>query len=249
MQQVNYNEISKIYDDVRESDVELINQFLKELPARGPLSILDIGCGTGNYTDQFQRITQERGHRFYGIDPSEGMLSRARQKNRIIGYQVGKAEKIPFQPNFFDLVYMTDVIHHVPNINRMFVEIHRVLKSGGKACIVTQSHKQIEQRPIAHFFPGTVRVDQGRYPSIRAIVQAAEQNYLHHLKGKILFEDEELELGAEFLELVQKKGYSMLHLLPEHEYQRGLHALEDALRNGPIIAKSAGETLIWFMKD
>jgi hypothetical protein len=36
MQQVNYNEISKTYDNVRESDVELINQFLNLalLPSR-----------------------------------------------------------------------------------------------------------------------------------------------------------------------------------------------------------------------
>jgi hypothetical protein len=65
---------------------------------------------------------------------------------------------------------------------------------------------------------------------------------------EILFEDEEVELDADFLELVRKKGYSMLHLLPEHEYQTGLCALEDALRNGPITSKSAGETLIWFTK-
>lgn len=248
MQQINYNEISKIYDEVRESDVELINQFLKELPARGPLSILDIGCGTGNYTDQFQRITQERDHRFYGIDRSDGMLSRARQKNRFVVYQVGEAEKIPFQANFFDFVYMTDVIHHVPDINRMFAEIHRVLQSGGKACIVTQSHKQIAQRPVAQFFPGTVAVDQGRYPAIQVIIKAAEHNCLNYLRKRSLFEGEEVELGVQFLELVQKKGYSMLHLLPEREYRTGLRALETELRNGPVTAQSAGETLIWFTK-
>jgi ubiquinone/menaquinone biosynthesis C-methylase UbiE len=186
MQQVNYNEISKIYDDVRESDVELINQFLKELPARGPLSILDIGCGTGNYTYQFQRITQERGHRFYGIDPSEGMLSRAQQKNSLVAYQVGKAEKIPFQAGFFDFAYMTDVIHHVPDIHKMIAEIHRVLKFGGKVCTVTQSHKQIAQRPIAQFFPKTVQIDRCRYPGLRRIIKSAEHNYLSYLKKKIL---------------------------------------------------------------
>jgi hypothetical protein len=41
----------------------------------------------------------------------------------------------------------------------------------------------------------------------------------------------------------------MLYLLSEHEYQIGLLALEGALENGPITAKSADETLIWFRKD
>ena len=247
MRQIDYDEISKIYDDVREGDVTLINHFLNELPSLGSVIVLDLGCGTGNYTDLFQRVTQERGYRFCGVDPSEGMLSKARQKNAFVTYQVGTAEQIPFQDNFFDFVYMTDVIHHVLDIHKMFAEIYRVLKAGGKVCIVTQSHKQIEKRPIARFFPGTVQADKGRYPGIRAIIKAAEHNQMSYLKKKILFKGEEIELGADFLELVRKKGYSMLHLLPEHKYQIGLRALEDVLSNGPIKSESAGETLIWFV--
>jgi len=247
MKQVDYEEISRIYDDVREGDVLLINQLLKELPSFGSLNILDIGCGTGNYTDLFERITRERGYLFYGIDPSEGMLSKARQKNKFITYQVASGEQIPSEANFYDFVYMTDVIHHVSDIYKMFAEIFRVLKPGGKLCIVTQSHKQIAHRPIARFFPGTVKIDKGRYPDVPTIVKAAEQNGLQYLKKTILFKGEEVELGTDFLALVRKKGYSMLHLLPEEEYQVGLRALEDAVRNGPIKLMAAGETEVWFV--
>lgn len=249
MKQVDYSEISKIYDDVREGDIQLINQFLEELPPDCALNVLDIGCGTGNYTNLFQKITQERGYKFRGIDPSEAMLSKARQKNNVIKFQVGAAEQIPVQANVIDFVYMTDVIHHVSDISKMFAEIHRVLKLGGKVCIVTQSRKQIEQRPIAQFFPRTVQIDQCRYPGLKRIIKSAEHNCLSYLKKKILTQRREIELGAEFLELVRKKGFSMLHLLSEHEYQIGLLALKGALGNGPITAKSAGETFIWFRKD
>jgi hypothetical protein len=131
----------------------------------------------------------------------------------------------------------------------MFAEIHRVLKLGGKVCIVTQSHKQIEERPIAQFFPGTVQIDRCCYPSPRRIIKSAKHNCLSYLKMKVLIQNGEIELGTEILELVQKKGFSMLNLLSEHEYQIGLLALEGALGNGPITAKSAGEILIWFRKD
>lgn len=184
MKQVDYNEISKIYDDVREGDVQLINQFLEELPPDCALNVLDIGCGTGNYTNLFQKITQERGYKFRGIDPSEAMLSKARQKNNVIKFHVGTAERIPVQANVIDFVYMTDVIHHVSDIHKMFAEIYRVLKADGKLCVVTQSHRQIEQRPIARFFPGTVQVDKARYPTIRTIISAAEQKYLSYLGKK-----------------------------------------------------------------
>jgi ubiquinone/menaquinone biosynthesis C-methylase UbiE len=249
MQLVNYNEISKIYDDVREGDVILINHFLRELPTHGSLKILDIGCGTGNYTDLFQKITQAKGCQVCGIEPSEGMLSKARTKNSQVLFKQATAEDIPFEDHFFDFIYMTDVIHHIPDIRKMFLEIHRVLKPQGKVCIVTQSHKQIEARPIAQFFPGTVRVDKERYPDIDEIIAAAQFGGLVSLKQEILFEKEASELGTDSLELVRKKGYSMLHLLTEQEYQTGLAQLEQALQYGPLSARAAGETLVWFKKN
>jgi ubiquinone/menaquinone biosynthesis C-methylase UbiE len=249
MQPVDYNEISKTYDDVREGDVMLINHFLQEIPAQDSLNVLDIGCGTGNYTNLFQKLTQARGHRVYGLDPSEGMLSKARSKNTRIVFQQGTATQIPAEDNFFDFAFMTDVIHHVPDIHKMFAEIHRILKPRGKVCIVTQSHQQIEARPIVRFFPGTARVDQERYPDINEIIAAGQDGCLRYLKQEILFDDEIIEVGADYLELVRKRGYSMLRLLPESEYQQGLRQLEDVLQDGPVTAQSAGETLVWFMKE
>jgi SAM-dependent methyltransferase len=248
MQRVNYNEISKIYDDVREGDLVLIDHFLQELPAEAGLAVLDIGCGTGNYTDLFQKVTQAKHDQVYGIEPSQGMIAKARRKNHQILFEQASAEAIPFADNFFDFAFMTDVIHHIPDIRRMFGEIRRILKPRGKICILTQSHEQIAARPIAQFFPGTVRVDRARYPDIDEISAAARSAGLTSLKQETLFAGQAIELGADFLELVRKKGYSMLHLLTEEEYQSGLQGLEQALQNGPIPARMAGETLVWFTK-
>ncbi len=245
MPPVNYNDISRVYDEVREGDVALINRFLEEIQPIGTFNALDIGCGTGNYTNLFQKLTQAHVH---GIDPSEGMLSKARQKNGHIVFQQGTAEDIPFEDNFFDFAFMTDVIHHVGDIGRMFAEIHRVLGSRGKVCIVTQSHKQIEARPIVRYFPGTARVDKSRYPDIDEIIAAAQDRGLRCVKQEILFENNVIELGPDYLALVRKKGYSMLHLISEHQYRVGLKALESAMRKGPVKSKMAGETLVWFKK-
>jgi ubiquinone/menaquinone biosynthesis C-methylase UbiE len=183
------------------------------------------------------------------MEPSEGMISKAREKNSQVIFRQAAADNMPFEDDFFDFLYMTDVIHHIPDLRQMFSEVQRILKPRGKACIATQSHRQIEKRPIAQFFPGTVRVDQARYPDIPDIIAAAQSAGLAYLKDEILFEGEAIELSADFLELIRKKGYSMLHLLTEHEYQTGLIKLENALQNGFIKAKAAGETLVWFTKQ
>lgn len=244
MQSVNYNEISKTYDDVREGDLALIQRLIQALPPRPDLRILDIGCGTGNYTDLFQKLTQAQ---VFGVDPSEGMLEKARQKNAAVTFKTGLADNIPFANDFFDFTYMTDVIHHVPDIKAMFTEIWRVLKSGGMGCIVTQSHQQIEARPIAHYFPGTARVDKERYPDIPEIIQAAASQNFIQLEFEILSEKPAI-LDNSYLELVRKKGYSMLHLISDEEYRTGLLTLEGVFDTGPVIVQPSGATLVWYTK-
>jgi ubiquinone/menaquinone biosynthesis C-methylase UbiE len=245
MAQVDYDQISKIYDDVRKADIDLINAFLRRIQLQTTSRVLDIGCGTGNYTGLLQKVTQAR---VFGIDPSPGMLEKARQKHPGITFRQAEAARLPFADNDFDFIYMTDVIHHIPDIAALFVEIQRVLKEAGIACIVTQSHRQIACRPIAQFFPGTVAVDQKRYPDIPAIVQTGEHAGLAHLGSEILGAEEELKLGPAFLKLVSEKGYSMLHLISDEEYQLGLKALELRLQAGPIPVQAAGGTLVWFEK-
>jgi len=246
MHAVNYNEISQTYDDVRQVDTDLINSFLKEVEFDSSTRILDIGCGTGNHSDLLQKVTQGK---IYGIEPSTGMLNKAKQKKSKVVYKQGDAEHIPFEDQYFDFIYMTDVIHHVPNIGKMFAEIYRVLKANGKVCIVTQSHQQIENRPIAQFFPETVAVDKRRYPDIPEIIVNAEDQGLKLVKNAVLNENVKIELGQEFMELVKKKGYSMLHLLSDEEYSEGLRGLENKLMNGKINTSSAGETLVWLVCD
>jgi SAM-dependent methyltransferase len=245
MSKVNYNEISQVYDDVRQADIELINSILQEIEIEKETRVLDIGCGTGNYTDLLQKVTQGE---VYGVEPSKGMLGKAKAKQSKVVFKQGNAAELPFEDEFYDFVYMTDVIHHVPDIGAMFAEVNRVLKEKGRVCIVTQSHQQIENRPIARFFPGTVAVDKRRYPDIPEIIANAEDQGLKLVKNAVLNENARIELGQEFLELVKKKGYSMLHLISDEEYYKGLQQLETELMKGNITVKLSGETMVWLTK-
>ncbi len=244
MKSIDYDQISQIYDDVRQADLELIEAFLQRVQLHEASRVLDIGCGTGNYTGLLQKITRAQ---LFGADPSSGMLDKARQKHPQVDFRQAQAHELPFADAFFDFIYMTDVIHHIPDIASLFAEIQRLLRPGGCACIATQSHGQIAARPIARFFPGTVAADQRRYPDIPSIIQEAENAGLQFLQTDLLGVEQEIELGPEFLELARKKGYSMLRLITDEEYARGLQALKECLQSGPIKAKAAGESLVWFI--
>ena len=110
-------------------------------------------------------------------------------------------------------------------------------------------HRQIENRPIVRFFPGTATVDKARYPDIPEIITAAEEHHLKWIKSTVLYENQEIELDQAYLELVRVKGYSMLHLISAEEYETGLQRLENELLCGVIRSRLSGETLIWLTKE
>ncbi len=242
---VNYNKISKVYDDVREEEVQVIQTILSQVKLNQNSLILDIGCGTGNYTNIIQRLTCSK---VYGLDQSEGMLEKAKEKNRWITYVLASAMDTPFDKEYFDLIYMTDVIHHISNLTQLFFELNRILKLNGKICILTQSHRQIELRPTTYYFPETCDVDKQRYPEIEKIITEANNNNLNFIKEDIIDDGIEMEINEHYLDLIEKKGYSMLHLISDKCYQNGLEKLKKDISKGLSKIKTAGNTLLWFKK-
>lgn len=237
---IDYNELSKNYDSVRSPDEEFIDVLIKDAAIGRVSRILDFGCGTGSYADLLQRKT---GIKIYGVEPSEGMRGKARARNQELLIKSGDHENIPFTGGFFDLIYMTDVIHHVPDILKMFTELQRVLKNAGSICIMTQSHKQIDERFYAKYFPSTASVDKKRYPDIIEIIQKGIASGFIHTKTDILRDKNTAEITDEFIDLVKKKGYSMFRLIPADEYEKGLFKL---IEDRGLKLSHSGTTLIWF---
>ena len=128
---VDYNVLAKDYDLTRTANINIINLFAAELPLDGK-TILDFGCGTGNFTYAIKNLTTAD---IYGVDSSAGMRDKALKKGLDI--RIGNHISIPFDDGYFDFIYMTDVIHHVPDLNIMFSEFCRVLKPNGFICILT----------------------------------------------------------------------------------------------------------------
>ena len=243
---VDYNKISTQYDDVRSADLKLISLFSEEVEINENTKILDFGCGTGNYADKLQKVT---GAKIYGVDPSEGMREKAKAKNSNVVFYKGNHEKIPFDNNFFHFIYMTDVIHHIPEIRIMFNELKRVLKSDGKICIATQSHKQIEKRFYVKYFPTTARVDKERYPDIEKIISLGKEENLEYINRVTYCDNQSVKVGKEFVKLVERKGYSMFHLIEDNEYKQGLRKVKDEIKEKGLELETAGGTLVWFKKD
>ena len=239
---IDYNVLAKDYDLTRTANISVINLFAAEIPLDGK-TILDFGCGTGNFVYAVRKLTTAD---IYGVEPSDGMREKALEKG--LDVRRGDHSDIPFADNFFDFIYMTDVIHHVPDMKMMFSEFRRVLKQGGLVCILTESHRQLETRFWAKYFPTTVAVEKKRYPDISDIMGAAETaGFDEH---KIISTDtvSEFVVSEDFIKLVENKGFSMFRLIEEADYQTGLASLRKDFEEKTIIHSNHGETLLWLRK-
>lgn len=96
-----YDDIGISYNETRSADPYIAKRLLKNLNPKTNGLYLDIGCGTGNYTNTFQ----EKGFNFIGMDPSEKMLEKAKQKNQLIDWKIGQAESITLETESIDGIY------------------------------------------------------------------------------------------------------------------------------------------------
>ena len=100
------------------------------LGARRARRVLDLGCGTGQLAARVRRDL--RGTVVVGCDFSNGMLHRARARDRKPGWVQGDACRLPFRDASFDAVVSTEAFHWFPDRRKALAEIRRVLRPGGQ---------------------------------------------------------------------------------------------------------------------
>jgi ubiquinone/menaquinone biosynthesis C-methylase UbiE len=203
--------------------------------------VLEVGCGTGNYIVTLETLA---GSSCWGIDPSEQMLSRARERSTTINFQLGKAERLDFPPDFFDLAFSVDAIHHVDDRLAYFREAYRVLEADGKVCTVTDSEWIIRHRqPLAAYFPETVEIELGRYPRIAELRGIMERVGF----GEVVEKTVEFAYQLTDIQAYRDKAFSALLFIPKDAFQRGIERMERDLCTGPI-PRVSRYLLLWGTK-
>jgi demethylmenaquinone methyltransferase / 2-methoxy-6-polyprenyl-1,4-benzoquinol methylase len=109
------------------------------------MRVADVGVGTGLVARE--AVTLVGGASLVtGIDPSPGMMGAA---NLPAGVKLveGRAEAIPLPDASVDFVSMGYALRHISDLEAAFKEFHRVLKPGGKFCIleITKPESRVAQ--------------------------------------------------------------------------------------------------------
>ncbi|NNG01808.1 MAG: methyltransferase domain-containing protein [Desulfobacteraceae bacterium] len=116
----------------------MITINFKHIPISLGMKVLDIGCGSGRHTAAAYGLP---GALAVGIDTNPGDIAEA--GNRLMiherlgehgggrwGFAGADAAHLPFRRHAFDLVLLSEVLEHIPDISAVVRESLRVLKPG-----------------------------------------------------------------------------------------------------------------------
>ena len=139
------------------------SELSRNLPSSSQ-KILDVGCGTG----AMGLLFAEMGHQVTGVDLSEAMMEKARQKagelNLSIDLQIGDAEHLPFDSDSFDIIVNRHLLWTLPHPIDALKEWHRVLKAGGFVLIMdgVWYDKRMGTRVTRTISDGLSRIFEGK---------------------------------------------------------------------------------------
>ncbi|MFT6811218.1 MAG: ubiquinone/menaquinone biosynthesis C-methylase UbiE, partial [Saprospiraceae bacterium] len=131
-------------ENVKRSDIAGADEFhvrgaavskelAKSINLKGK-SILDIGCGLGG---PCRMLADEYDCQATGIDLSNEYIRTAKELSKLvkldskITFIQGDATSLPFEDNSFDVVWTQHVQMNIPDKQKFYSEISRVLKVGG----------------------------------------------------------------------------------------------------------------------
>lgn len=147
-----FDTMSRTYErDLREigwSPVEAVQRWpFIVMPGQ---TVLDAGCGTGMVLEQFSGANRT----LVGFDLSPRMIERARKRSSLRETELfvhSVDDPWPIADASVDRVVCIAVLEFVEHLDRVFDEIARVLRPGGRSLVSTEATHDSEGRPLEHF--------------------------------------------------------------------------------------------------
>lgn len=127
-------------------------QLLRErlAPAHGA-TVLEIGCGVGNLSRELARSLPAC--QLVACDISEAATRAAHraEPSGNLRYLVADCSELPVRTRSVDFVVGRSILHHVPNLSNVLVELNRVLAPGGKLFFSEPNPRNPHTKLVSHF--------------------------------------------------------------------------------------------------
>jgi ubiquinone/menaquinone biosynthesis C-methylase UbiE len=211
-------------DEPRATFAMWMERFAHHAGRRRPLSVLDLGSGTGKFSPA---LAEAFGGPVVGVEPSNHMRAIA-ERDRAhprVTYLDGSADRIPLEDGAVDLVLMFLVLQHVADRPAAGGEIARVLRPGGRVLIVSHFRGEPTPRAWAAYFPEAREIEERSLPTVeetKAMFAPAGVAFVALDRQRITV----CPSLRTYLERVRLRSIASLDRLSEAEFAAGVAAME-----------------------
>ncbi len=252
MHRVDYDRIAHLYDEPGRdylADAELL-RFLQQKAGGEPASLraLDLGCGTGKQlAADHARLPRLR---LVGLDRFHGMLEQARRRCSALDWVQGDGISLPFPTSSLDYITNQFSYHHVPDKARLFSEIYRILKPGGRLVITNLDPWSMPGWSIYRYFPAAHARDLADFLPEDRLIPLMQQTGFRRVHVRRQMQRSEQTLGEFLAYTSQRHRTSQLIAIPEKEYSAGLDLIRESIgRDGSDARLPEELCLIWLIAD
>lgn len=128
----------------------IYSAFYSEIKNISKGSILDVGCGNGEYILKMKK----KGWETYGIETDPEALEICKRKIPNGNFSNQKLNNFSFEGKKFDLIYMSHVLEHVYDPLKYLQICSNLLKKDGKVLIKVPNYGSLEQKIFGKYWRG-----------------------------------------------------------------------------------------------
>lgn len=223
----NAPEAANRYDAARELPALTLAQWMEALKGAVPVNVskvLDLGCGTGRFTGALEETFDCF---VVGVEPSKAMLDVARAQSRPrTEWRQGNAENIPLEDQAVDLVFMSQVLHHIANPTQALQEINRVLAPRGCLAIRNATTENSSDLQWLRCFPEAREIENKRNRTQKEIVKlVCSQGFVLIAQHTII--QFFASSYAEYYDKIKRRGLSSLISISDEAFEAGRQRLRE----------------------
>lgn len=235
MKSTNYSKIADKYDEnqyrVNEIRFDLDLREYIENNRKPKYQVLDLSCGTGLYLEKQINYFEGFNIKWYGLDLSEHMLSKANERVKNVILVKADVVKMPYESDTFDFISNNYAFHHYREKEKALNEIYRVLTTGG---IYKMHNLTIQDMPkwwVYYYFPTAYYEDLKRYWN-KDVIFSELSSRGFEVNLMVEYRMEQIKV-MDYIGYAENRDISVLTLISDKDYEEGLERMKYDLQINP----------------
>ena len=220
------------YQATRQLPDDSMRRWLATIRQSAPLQsgsiVADVGCGTGRFSAGLAELYQSH---VIGIDRSVKMLAEARTRNCRAWFCVGDADELPLLRGSVGMVFLSNVIHHLADLQRAAEGFALALEPGGFVVVRNYLREQLRELPYMEFFPEAMTFSMGSLHSKKEIERAFTRAGFQ-LASFQSVEQPIADSSLQYLNKIRARVYSDLATISDQAFGAGVARMATAVSRG-----------------